>query len=304
MKNYTVEQLDANHLCFHFTIPFARLNAAADALYQANREQFSVPGMRKGKASRQLIEAHYGKSVFTGPALEQVVTGAYSKAAAEYPQEIYYSPTVKVEQNEPEKDLLFSARVQIAPEIILGDYRAAAVTAADLAEAEQILAEIPAAEQDATRHYLLQAALVEQIAQKSSMEIPDTMINERAMQMARTMEQRLQADQRSMEDYFEEAQTTKEDLLAYFAEAAKEQLRSRLTLFAIARAEGLTATEDEYAAELDRLSALYLMPAEQLRKLFAPREEGKIRQDIAISKAADWISGRIDAAAAALSLSR
>ncbi len=293
MKNYTVEHIDPNHLCFHFTIPFAQLSAAVDTLYQSSKDQFSVPGMRKGKASRQLIESHYGKTVFSAPALEKVVTDAYCKAASEYPQEIYYTPTVKIEQNEPEKDLIFSARVQIEPEIRLGDYHSAVVTDADLAEITQTVADVPKEEQDATRHYLLQAALVEQIAQKSSIEIPDTMINERAMQMARTLEQRLQADQKSIEDYFEECHTSKEALLNDFAKAAKAQLRSRLTLFAIARAEGLTATEEEYTAELNRLSQMYMIPVEQLRNLLAQREEWKIRQDIAISKAADWIGTRI-----------
>ena len=60
-----VSQFIHNTLCFHFTIPFTQLNAAANALYQANKEQFSVPGMRKGKASRQLIESHYGKTIFS-----------------------------------------------------------------------------------------------------------------------------------------------------------------------------------------------------------------------------------------------
>ena len=81
--------------------------------------------MRDGKASRAMIERYHGKDVFQKPALDQIVTASYRKAASEYPEEIYYTPTVRVEQHEAGRDLCFTAQVQIRPEVRLGDYRAA-----------------------------------------------------------------------------------------------------------------------------------------------------------------------------------
>ncbi|WP_370863780.1 hypothetical protein [Ruthenibacterium lactatiformans] len=150
----------------------------------------------------------------------------------------------------------------------------------------------PGEQQSETRAYLLRSALVDRIAAGSRVEVPETMIHERALSMARSLEQRLEQDQSSMEEYYKACHTDREHLLADFAQAAEDQLRARLTLLAIARAEGLDATEAEYDAEVARLSGMYLMPEEKLRPLLAHREGIKIRQDIAISKAADWVAAK------------
>ena len=63
----------------------------------------------------------------------------------------------------------------------------------------------------------------------------------------------------------------------------------------------LDATEAEYDAEVARLSGMYLMPEEKLRPLLAHREGIKIRQDIAISKAADWVAAQVRQQTAATS---
>lgn len=289
MKNYTIEQIDANNIRFCFTIPAAEYEKTLNTVFQVNRENYQIPGMRKGKADRKMVEAYLGREAFTKPALEKLVTEAYRKAASEYPEEIYYSPVVRVEQNEPGRDLVFSARVKINPETELCDYRSVRLTQEDLAEAEKALQGLSQEDREATHEYLLETALVNRIAAASQVEIPETMIHERALSMAQALERQLQNSQKSMEDYFEACHTTREKVIADFALAARDQLRSRLTLLAIARAEGLDATDEEYEAELKRLSDLYMMPVEKLKTYFALREGSKVRQDIAISKAAKFI---------------
>ena len=301
MMHYTTELLDDNTLLFRFTVPAEEYTAALDDAWRTHKARYPVPGMRDGKASRTMIERHHGKDVFEKPALDQLVTSAYRKAASEYPEEFYYTPTVRVEQHEEGKALCFTARVQIRPEVRLGDYRAVQLQPEDLRRAAQKAQEVPGEQQSETRAYLLRSALVDRIAAGSRVEVPETMIHERALSMARSLEQRLEQDQSSMEEYYKACHTDREHLLADFAQAAEDQLRARLTLLAIARAEGLDATEAEYDAEVARLSGMYLMPEEKLRPLLAHREGIKIRQDIAISKAADWVAAQVRQQTAATS---
>lgn len=295
MIRYTTEQPDSNTLRFHFTLPAAEFEETLDKVYASVKDQYEVPGMRRGKASRKMLENHFGREILEKPALDQIVTSAYQKAASEYPEEIYYSPSVRVEQKAPGKDLLFTATVRIRPEVKLCDYRAVKLTADDMKEADEAAAEVPQEQKADTRMYLLQSALVSHIAEQSQVEVPDTMVDERALSMARALEQRLQADQKTIEDYFKECQTDRQSLLKEFAQAAERQLRDRLTLQAIAKAEGLEATDEEYNAEVKRLSDMYLMPVERLQEFLARREAVKIRQDIAISKAAEWVAAQVRA---------
>ena len=99
MMHYTTELLGDNTLLFRFTVPAEEYTAALDEVWRTNKVRYPVPGMRDGKASRAMIERYHGKDVFEKPALDQLVTSAYRKAASEYPEEIYYTPTVRVEQH-------------------------------------------------------------------------------------------------------------------------------------------------------------------------------------------------------------
>lgn len=164
MMHYTTELLDDNTLLFRFTVPAEEYTAALDDAWRTHKARYPVPGMRDGKASRTMIERHHGKDVFEKPALDQLVTSAYRKAASEYPEEIYYTPTVRVEQHEEGKALCFTARVQIRPEVRLGDYRAVQLQPEDLRRAAQKAQEVPGEQQSETRAYLLRSALVDRIA--------------------------------------------------------------------------------------------------------------------------------------------
>ncbi|TQI67855.1 trigger factor [Clostridium sp. KNHs216] len=290
MTKYTVEQTDHNNVRFRFIVPSAEFDTRLETAYRVNKDKYEMPGVRKGKAERKMAEAYLGRAVFTKPVVDKIVSEAYCKAASEYPEEIYYSPVITIEQNEPGRDFMFSARVRIRPEAKLCDYRSVLLTEGDRKKADEAVRDIPESEQGPTRRYLLQSALINRIADQSTIEIPETMILERAVNMAREFERRLETDQKSLKEYYQECGSDEKTMLAEFAADAKKQLRSRLTLLAIARSEGLEATGEEYDAEIRRLSAMYLMTTEQLKKFFANREGSKLKEDIAVSKAAEFIS--------------
>ncbi len=120
------------------------------------------------------------------------------------------------------------------------------------------------------------------------------MIDERAAAMAREFQKRLEADGQSMEDYYQDTDSNEKQLLADFAANAAGQLRSRLARLAVARAEGLEASSTEYEEQIQKLSALYPLPPEELRRFFERGEGQRLRQDIAVSKAAAFVAGLVE----------
>ena len=223
--------------------------------------------------------------------LRKLVDG---KAAAEYPEEILFMPTVRVVQDIPGRDFVFSAHVKVNPEAELCDYRKIEIPQEQVNDALKTAADLPIENRAATRRYLLQNALINTIAANSDIEVPDTLVNERAIEMANAFDQQLAGNNKTLDDYYKECNTDEKALLRDFADAAEKQLRMRLTLLAIAKNEGLEATDEEYDQECRRLAENSLLPYERVKELFAKHEIYKVRRDIAISKGADFIGRMID----------
>ncbi len=173
----------------------------------------------------------------------------------------------------------------------LADYRAIQLTDEERAQAEVQAKDAAGADVEQTRIYLLQSAFISRIANESVFRVPKTLTHERALAMGRTLEQKLETDQLTLDGYLEAMKTTKEALISDFEVQAKQQLRQRIVLLAIAKAEGLEATDEEYAIEIKRLSSGYPVSEEELVGLFANSGEDKsVRQDISVAKAAELIA--------------
>ena len=91
--------------------------------YQKAKGRISIPGFRKGKAPRKMIEQMYGKGVFLEDAVNALIPEHYSKALAECELEIVSQPTIDITQAEPGKAFIFTAEVAVKPEVTLGDYK-------------------------------------------------------------------------------------------------------------------------------------------------------------------------------------
>lgn len=173
----------------------------------------------------------------------------------------------------------------------LADYKAIELTDEDRAQAEAQATAAGGPDVDQTRAYLLQSAFIGHVAAESVFRVPKPLAHERALAMGRALEQKLEMDQLTLDGYLEAMKTTKEALISDFEVQAKQQLRQRICLLAIAKAESLEATDAEYAAELERLSSAYPVSQEELVGLFTTSGEDKsIRQDITVSKAANYVS--------------
>ncbi|MCQ2506303.1 MAG: trigger factor [Lachnospiraceae bacterium] len=121
--NYSVEKLEKSEAKLTITVDKAVFEKAIDNAYQKNKNKINVPGFRKGKATRQLIEKMYGAGVFYEDAANEVMPDAYDEAAEACGLEIVSRPTVSVEKVEKGADFVFTAVVAVRPEVTLGSYK-------------------------------------------------------------------------------------------------------------------------------------------------------------------------------------
>lgn len=91
-----VEKLEKNMAKLTIEVPAEELEEAIENAYRKNKNRISIPGFRKGKASRKMIEQMYGKSVFYEDAANELMPDAYERALDECSEEIVSSPKVDV----------------------------------------------------------------------------------------------------------------------------------------------------------------------------------------------------------------
>jgi trigger factor len=118
-----VEKLEKNMAKLTIEVPAEDLEKAIEAAYQKNKNSISVPGFRKGKVPRTMIEKMYGKGVFLEDAANSLIPSAYEKAYDECGEEIVSSPEIDVVTLEPGQAFVFTATVALKPEVTLGKYK-------------------------------------------------------------------------------------------------------------------------------------------------------------------------------------
>ena len=118
-----VEKMEKNMAKLTIEVAAEDLEKAMQNAYLKAKGRISIPGFRKGKAPRKIIEQMYGKGVFLEDAVNALIPEHYSKALAECELEIVSQPTIDITQAEPGKALIFTAEVATKPEVTLGDYK-------------------------------------------------------------------------------------------------------------------------------------------------------------------------------------
>ncbi len=91
--------------------------------YNKNKNKITIPGFRKGKAPRKMIEKLYGAEIFYEDAANAIIPEAYAQAAEESKLEIVSQPKIEVVELEQGKPFVFSAAVAVKPEVELGQYK-------------------------------------------------------------------------------------------------------------------------------------------------------------------------------------
>ena len=416
-----VEKLEKNMAKLTIEVPAEELEAAIEQAYQKNKGRIQIPGFRKGKVPRKLIEQMYGKSFFYEDAANALIPEAYEKAVEECTETIVSSPKIDVTQIEAGKPFIFTAEVALKPDVTLGQYKGVEVPAADTAVTdeevdadlnqqrennsrmvtvdravedgdiavidyegsvdgvafeggkgenyslaigshsfidnfeEQLigkkageevdvnvtfpeeyhakeLAGKPALfkvsvkegkekqlpelddefasevsdfetlaeykedirkklgekkEEDAKR--AKEDAAVEAVIAQAQMEIPDAMVETQQRQMLDDFAQRLQMQGMSLDLYCQYTGQTQASMLESVKPQALKRIQSRLVLEAVAAAEGIVASEEDYENEVKRMADNYKMEADKVKEIMGENGKKQIMEDLAVSKAADFV---------------
>ncbi len=417
-----VEKLEKNMAKLVIEVPAQEFEKALDEAYKKSRNKIAMPGFRKGKAPRKMIEKMYGASVFYEDAANIIIPDAYENAAKESGLEIVSQPEIEVEQIEKGTPFIFAATVAVKPEITLGEYKGIEVekktaevtdeevdteisrvrennsrmitvddratqegdaviinfdgyvdgeqfeggkaedyslvlgshtfidnfeeqligknagdsvevhvTFPDMYQAEELrgkdavfyveindikVKELPdiddefaqdVSDFDTLEEYkedlkkkLLEnkeAALEREkeeevigaIIENSQMEIPDPMVDAQTRQITQEFAQRLQAQGLSMEQYMQLTGLTLQKMIDELKPQALKRIQSRLVLEAVAAAENIEVSDEDYDKEVERMAEAYNMEKDKLTGLISDNEKEQIRMDIAVQKAVELV---------------
>ena len=125
------EKLEKNMAKLTIEVPAEEFDAAIKNAYNKNKNKFSIPGFRKGKAPLAMLEKMYGAGIFYEDAANEVIDASYPKAAEESKEEIVSTPEIKVTQIEKGKAFIYEATVALKPEVTLGEYKGVEVKKAE-----------------------------------------------------------------------------------------------------------------------------------------------------------------------------
>ena len=127
--SHTYEKVSGNKAKLSFVIPAEKFDEALQLAFLKLRKRINVPGFRRGKAPRRMIETIYGESVFYDDAFEIVSQDAYSEAIKEYDLHPVDRPQADIDEIGAGKDLKFHVEVFVRPDVTLGEYKGLTVEA-------------------------------------------------------------------------------------------------------------------------------------------------------------------------------
>ncbi len=418
-----VEKLEKNMAKLTIEAGADELEKAIEKAYQKQKNQISIPGFRKGKVPRQMVEKMYGKEVFYEEAANLLIPDAYDKALDECEEDIVSSPKIEVVQIEAGKPFIFTATVAIKPEVKLGKYKGVKVDKIDTAVTDEEIDEeinkerennartitvedrpvkdgdmtsldfegfvdgeafeggkgedypltigsgafIPGFEEqlvgaeigkevevkvtfpedyqaehlqgkeavfkctvkeikekelpelddefasevsefDTLAEYrenvkknltekkekdaknAKEEAAIKAVVEASEMEIPEPMLESQQRQMVDEFAQRITMQGLSMEQYFQFTGTNYQQMVEQVKPQALERIKSRLVLEAVVKAENIEVSEEDYEKELETMAEVYQMELAKVKDLMGEREKKNIMEDLAVRKAAEFIT--------------
>lgn len=132
-----VEKLEKNMAKLTIEVSAEELEKAIQGAFEKNKGKISVPGFRKGKVPRPMIEKMYGREIFYEDAANALIPDAYEKALEECEEDIVSAPKIDVTQIEAGKPFIFTAEVALKPEVKLGKYKGVKVDKIDTEVTEE-----------------------------------------------------------------------------------------------------------------------------------------------------------------------
>jgi len=421
--SFKVEQLEEKNMVkLVIEASAEEFEAGLNAAYNKNKNKISVPGFRKGKAPRKLIEQLYGSQIFFEDAANEIIPDAYADAAKESGLDIVSQPKVSIEQLEAGKPFIFAAEVAVRPEVELGEYKGVEVTKADaevtdadveeelkkvqdqnsrtvsvedravkdgdmtvidfegfidgeafeggkgenypltigshsfidtfeeqmigmnigeekelnvtfpedyhaenlkgkpatfkvtvkeikekqlpeldddfaqdvsdfdtLAEYKDDLKKKIAERKESEAKAKKESEAIEKVVEAAKMDIPQAMIDTQVNRMLEDFAMRLQQQGLSVEQYFQYTGMTADKIMEEMKPEAVKRIKNSLVLEAVAKAENIEVSEEEFEAELQKMADMYKMEIEKIKEFMQDAEAKQMKDDIAIQKAVELI---------------
>lgn len=119
----TVEKKDNNMAVLTIEVPAEKFVEAIEQAYMKQKSRIALPGFRKGKAPRKMIQKMYGAAVFFEEAANIILRNTYDDAAKESGETIVSRPQIDITQIEEGKPFIYTATVALKPEVTLGQYK-------------------------------------------------------------------------------------------------------------------------------------------------------------------------------------
>ena len=421
--SFKVEQLEEKNMVkLVIEASAEEFEAGLNAAYNKNKNKISVPGFRKGKAPRKMIEQLYGSQIFFEDAANEIIPDAYADAAKESGLDIVSQPKVSIEQLEAGKPFIFAAEVAVRPEVELGEYKGVEVTKADaevtdadveeelkkvqdqnsrtvsvedravkdgdmtvidfegfidgeafeggkgenypltigshsfidtfeeqmigmnigeekelnvtfpedyhaenlkgkpatfkvtvkeikekqlpeldddfaqdvsdfdtLAEYKDDLKKKIAERKESEAKAKKESEAIEKVVEAAKMDIPQAMIDTQVNRMLEDFAMRLQQQGLSVEQYFQYTGMTADKIMEEMKPEAVKRIKNSLVLEAVAKAENIEVSEEEFEAELQKMTDQYKMEIEKIKEFMQDAEAKQMKDDIAIQKAVELI---------------
>ena len=132
-----VETLEKNMAKVTVEVSEDKVEAAIQQAYQRQKSKIRIPGFRKGKVPRKMIEKMYGPDVFYEDAANQLIRENWGPAADESGVEIVSRPVIDITQIEAGKPFIFTAEVAVKPEVKLGEYKGISVAKSEVSVTDE-----------------------------------------------------------------------------------------------------------------------------------------------------------------------
>jgi trigger factor len=142
-----VENLEKNMTKLTITVSAQEFEKALNESFQKNKNKFSVPGFRKGKVPRDMVEKFYGNTLYKD-ATDIILDKTYADAVEESGLDIVSNPEIDIKEIGKGKDFVYTATVAVKPEVILGQYKGVEVKRADEEVSEEDIEQALKKEQD------------------------------------------------------------------------------------------------------------------------------------------------------------
>lgn len=274
--NAKVEKIENNVVKLEITVDAQEFKGAMKKAFNKNAKKFNIPGFRKGKAPKNIIEKYYGNNVFYEDAINFCCDDTYPQALQENDVKPVDYPQIDIVQIEEGKDFIYTAKVTVVPEVKLGDYKGLEVKK-NVYEVkdEEIDNELKAMQQKNARVETKEEGSIE----KGNIAVVDFkgFVDNKAFEGGEGKDYELEIGSGTFIDNFEDQLIglnkgdSKDVVVTFPEEYGKEELNGKEATFKVTvkdiKLKELPALDDEFAKEVSEFDTIDELKADLKKKM-------------------------------------